>query len=59
MQFAAYHICMRTILTLYPICYFYIASVSINNTNSQVFSKIYSFQFNSFENNMENGTFAP
>ena len=35
-----------------------IASFSINNSNFQIFSKIYFLHFNSFENIIENGTFA-
>ena len=33
--------------------------ISINNSNFQIFSKKYFLHFVSFENNMENGTFAP
>ena len=33
--------------------------ISINNSNFQIFSKKYFLHFNSFENIMENGTFAP
>ena len=33
--------------------------ISINNSNFQIFSKKYFLHFNSFGNNMENGTFAP
>ena len=33
--------------------------ISINNSNFQIFSKKYFLHFISFENIMENGTFAP
>ena len=33
--------------------------ISIYNSNFQIFSKSYFLHFNSFENIMENGTFAP
>ena len=51
---------MSNILTLYSTGYIKnIASFSTNNLNFQIFSEKYFLHFNSFENILENVTFAP
>ena len=54
-----YHLVRKLINPLPHMLYLEDCIISINNSNFQIFSKNYFLHFNSFENIMENGTFAP